>query len=152
VLLCQHALALALHAQVRRARVSMHLRQQTVWACSRSGALTLSLREALLREHAAVSVVSDWPSARECECVFVCVFVLVCECLCVCVCVHMCVRFACDYECTCVCPCVLLCACVCVSVRLFVVVFSVSQNRTRAQFALSIIINPSPGHLRQSFG
>jgi hypothetical protein len=65
----------------------MHLRQQTVWACSRSGALTLSLREALLREHAAVSVVSDWPSARECECVFVCVFVLVCECLCVCVCI-----------------------------------------------------------------
>ena len=71
------------HAQVRPARVSMRLRQRTLWACSRSGALTQSPRKALPREHAAVSAVSDWRSACECECVFVCVYV--------------CVRFACDY-------------------------------------------------------
>jgi hypothetical protein len=61
------------HAQVRPARVSMRLRQRTLWACSRSGALTQSPRKALPREHAAVSAVSDWRSACECECVFVCV-------------------------------------------------------------------------------
>jgi hypothetical protein len=97
------------HAQVRPARVSMRLRQRTLWACSRSGALTQSPRKALPREHAAVSAVSDWRSACECECVFVCV------------CVYVCVRFACDYVNVCL---FVVCFC-CVVRRTVVIVCSV---------------------------